>query len=333
MSRFGAGLSRRSFTAGLAAAGVFMPAIGARAAATVIRWGDSLATTHPQVMMMDRVAAAVKEKTSGRIEIQPFPNGQLGSGKEMMENVSAGVIQMTTDGAGALSVFLPPLSVLEAPYLWRDAAHLAKLSAAPVFSKLNDELAAKRKIRLLGVTYYGKRHLTTGKKAVQTPADVAGLKLRVPPVDVFRSMVEAWGAQATPIAFAELYLALSQGAVDGQENPLPTIQSGKFYEVQKFLVLTEHVITPRLVMINEDFWKGLPAADREIIAAAIADAAKWQDAELLKQEAGLVDTLKGQGMTVVTPDLKLWRDPVLASVPKKYEERWGKGTFDGLAAL
>lgn len=333
MSRIGAGLSRRSFTAGLTAAGIFMPAIGARAASTVIRWGDSLATTHPQVMMMDRVSAAVKEKTGGRIEIQAFPNGQLGSGKEMMENVSAGVIQMTTDGAGALSVFLPPLSVLEAPYLWRDAAHLAKLSAAPVFGKLNDELAAKRKIRLLGVTYYGKRHLTTGKKAVQTPADVAGLKLRVPPVDVFRSMVEAWGAQATPIAFAELYLALSQGAVDGQENPLPTIQSGKFYEVQKFLVLTEHVITPRLVMINDTFWMGLPAADRDIISAAIADAAKWQDAELLKQEAGLVDTMKSQGMTVVTPDLKLWRDPVLASVPKKYEERWGKGTFDGLAAL
>ncbi len=165
MSRIGAGLSRRSFTAGLTAVGVFLPAIGARAASTVIRWGDSLATTHPQVMMMDRVAAAVKEKSGGRIDIQPFPNGQLGTGKEMMENVSAGVIQMTTDGAGALSVFLPPLSVLEAPYLWRDAAHLAKLVKAPVFAKLADDLAAKRSIRLLGVTYYGKRHLTTGKKA------------------------------------------------------------------------------------------------------------------------------------------------------------------------
>lgn len=333
MPRNVTGVSRRSFTAGLAAAGVFLPSIGARAAATVIRWGESLATSHPQVQMIDRIAAAVKEKSGGRLEIQSFPNGQLGSGKEMMENVSAGVIQLTTDGAGALSVFLPQLSVLEAPYLWRDAAHLAKVADAPIFAKLANELAAKRSIRLLGVTYYGKRHLTTGKKPVQTPADVAGLKLRVPPVDVFRSMVEAWGAQATPIAFPELYLALSQGAVDGQENPLPTIQSGKFYEVQKFLVLTEHVITPRLIMINEAFWKGLPEADRAIMSAAIAEATKWQDGELLKQEASAVDALKAQGMTIVTPDLAQWRKPVLDSVPKKYEERWGKGTFDGLAAL
>ena len=100
---------------------------------------------------------------------------------------------------------------------------------------------------------------------LKTPADMAGFKLRVPPVDTFRAMAEAWGARATPIAFGELYLALSQGAVDGQENPLPTIQSGKFFEVQKFLVLTEHIITPRMVIVNEAFWKGLRPADRDVM--------------------------------------------------------------------
>ena len=106
-------------------------------------------------------------------------------------------------------------------------------------------------MRMMSVTYYGKRHLTTGYKEVRTVADMAGFKLRVPPVDTFRAMVEAWGAPATPIDFNELYLALSQGAVDGQENPLPTIQSAKLYEVQKFLVLTGHIITPRIVVVNE----------------------------------------------------------------------------------
>ena len=179
-----------------------------------------------------------------------------------MESVSAGALHLTTDGAGALGAFLPQLSVVEAPYLWRDAAHLAKVSASPIFQKMNDDLVAKRGMRMLNVTYYGKRHLTTGTKAVKSPADMVGFKLRVPPVDVFRAMAEAWGAKATPIAFPELYLALSQGAVDGQENPLPTIQSGKFFEVQKHLVLTEHIITPRMIIVNEAFWKGLPAADR-----------------------------------------------------------------------
>jgi tripartite ATP-independent transporter DctP family solute receptor len=325
-------LSRRNFTAGLAA-GLCMPAIGARAQGVSIRWGESLAVSHPQVQMIDRIAKEAKEKSGGRIDIQSFPNGQLGSGKEMMDAVSSGALQVTTDGAGALSAFLPQLSVIESPYCWRDAAHLAKVAGAPLFAKLNEELAAKRNMRMLAVTYYGKRHVTTGKKPVATPADLVGFKLRVPPVDVFRAMVEAWGGQATPIAFPELYLALSQGAVDGQENPLPTIQSGKFYEVQKFLVLTEHIITPRMVIVNEAFWKGLPAADRDILKAAIDGAAAWQDKELLGQEASLVATLKGQGMTVVEPDLELWRKPVLEQVPKKFEERWGKGTFDSLRAL
>ncbi len=126
---------------------------------------------------------------------------------------------------------------------------------------------------------------------------MAGFKLRVPPVDTFRAMAEAWGARATPIAFGELYLALSQGAVDGQENPLPTIQSGKFCEVQKFLVLTEHIITPRMVIVNEAFWKGLRPADRDVLQAALAGGAAWQDKELLGQEATLVGTFKAAGMT------------------------------------
>ena len=314
------------------AAAIAMPTV-LRAQATVIRWGEQLATTHPQVMMAERVAKEVKEKSSGRLDVQVFPNSQLGSGKDMMESVSAGALQFTTDGAGALGAFLPALTLIEAPYLWRDAAHLAKVGAAPVFGAMNEALASRRGMRMLNVTYYGKRHLTTGSKEVRTPADMAGFKLRVPPVDVFRAMAEAWGARATPIAFPELYLALSQGAVDGQENPLPTIQSGKFFEVQKFLVLTEHIITPRIIIANDAFWKGLPANDRGLLQAAFDAGAAWQDKELLSQEASAVAQLKAAGMTVIEPDLALWRKPVLDQVPAKFEERWGKGSFEALKGL
>jgi tripartite ATP-independent transporter DctP family solute receptor len=292
-----------------------------KAQATAIRWGEMLAPSHPQVQMVERVAREVKEKTSGRIDIQSFPNGQLGSGRDMMEAVTSGALQMTTDGAGALAALLPQLSVIESPYLWRDAAHMAKSATSPQFAKMNDDMVARRGMRMVAVTYYGKRHLTTGSKAVRSVGDMAGFKLRVPPVDVFR------------VNFNELYLALNQGAVDGQENPLPTIHSGKLFEVQKFLVLTEHIITPRLVVVNEAFWKGLRPADRDIVQAALASAAAWQDKELLGQEASLVDTLKAAGMTVITPDLAQFRDPVLAKVPAMFEERWGKGTFDALRSL
>ena len=327
-------ISKRRFLtqATAVAAGMASPAF-LRAQPTTLRWGELLAGSHPQVQMAERVAKEVKEKTAGRIDIQVFPNGQLGSGKELIESVSSGALQMTTDGAGALGAFLPQLSVIEAPYLWRNAAHLSKVAGTPLYAKLNDDLVARRGMRMLNVTYYGKRHLTTGSKAVRTPADMAGFKLRVPPVDTFRAMAEAWGARPTPIAFPELYLSLSQGAVDGQENPLPTIQSGKFFEVQKYLVLTEHVITPRMVIVNDAFWKGLRGADRDVLQAALANAVAWQDKELLAQEATLVNTFKSSGMTVIEPDLAAWRKPVLDSVPKLFADKWGKGTFESLLAL
>ena len=327
-------ISRREFItrAAVLGAGVSAPGL-LRAQTTTIRWGESLAANHPQVLMAERIAKDVKEKTSGRIDIQVFPNSQLGTGKDMIEMVSAGALQLTTDGAGALGAFLPQLSVIEAPYLWRDAAHMGKVTGTSIFAKINDDLVSKRGMRMLNVSYYGKRHLTTGSKAVRTPADMVGFKLRVPPVDTFRAMAEAWGARATPIAFGELYLALSQGAVDGQENPLPTIQSGKFFEVQKYLVLTEHIITPRMIIANEGFWKGLRPADRDVLQSAFAAGVAWQDKELLSQEASLVATLKSQGMTVIEPDLALWRKPVLDSVPKKFEDKWGKGSFEALLAL
>lgn len=325
-------LTRRSLLAGAASTAVLMPTV-LRAQATVLRWGEMLPAVHPQVMMVERIAKDIKEKTSGRIDIQSFPAGQLGSGKDMMESVASGALTMTTDGAAALGAFLPQLSVIEAPYLWRDAAHMGKVAAAPLFSQMNEELAKKRGMRMVGVTYYGKRHLTTGSKAVRSAADMAGFKLRVPPVDTFRAMAEAWGARATPVNFNELYLALSQGAVDGQENPLPTIQGAKLNEVQKFLVLTGHIITPRLVIVNNDFWTALKPADRALLEASIAAGVAWQDKELAAQEGTLVDTLKTGGMTVIEPDLESFRKPVLAAVPAQFEAKWGKGTWDLLAAL
>jgi tripartite ATP-independent transporter DctP family solute receptor len=327
--------TRRGFLAGTAAvagAGVFAPAI-LRAQETVIRWGEMLATTHPQVQMIDKIAAMAKEKSSGRIDIQSFPSGQLGSGKDMMDAVVSGALTFTTDGAAALGALLPQLSVIEAPYLWKDAAQMAKVAGTPQFASMNEQLVTNRGLRMLAVTYYGKRHLTTGTKEVKTVADMAGFKLRVPPVDTFRAMAEAWGAKATPINFNELYLALSQGAVDGQENPLPTISTAKLNEVQKYLVLTGHIITPRLIIANEAALKAFDPADRAILDEAIAEGVKWQDAELAAQEASLLDTLKSAGMTVIEPDVESFRKPVLEQVPPKFEEKWGKGTWDALAAL
>ncbi len=298
-----------------------------------IRWGDVVPATHPSAQMIERIAADVKAKSNGRIVIQAFPAGQLGGSRDMIDAVANGAQQVVTEGAANFGAWVPSISVVEAPYVWRDAAHLQKAMSGPVGQKFNETLVKARGMRILGTTYYGTRHITTTSKEVRTPADLVGFKLRVPENDVFKAMAEAWGARPTPMNFGELYLALKQNVVDGQENPLPTIKSGKFDEVQKYLVLSGHIITPRLVVVNEAFWQGLSAADRKVIEEAVAAGIAWQDDELQKQEKALVDTFRQAGMTVITPDANAFRAPVLAKVPKLFESKWGAGTFEAIQAI
>ena len=305
----------------------------ASAQQVTIRWGDVVPATHPSVQMIERVAADVKAKSNGRIAIQAFPAGQLGGSRDMIDAVANGAQQIVTEGAANFGAWVPSISVVEAPYVWRDAAHLQKAMSGPVGQKFNETLVKARGMRILGTTYYGTRHITTTSKEVKSPADMVGFKLRVPENDVFKAMAEAWGAKPTPMNFGELYLALKQNVVDGQENPLPTIKSGKFDEVQKYLVLSGHIITPRLVVVNEAFWQGLSAADRKLLEEAIAAGIAWQDEELAKQEKSLVDTFKATGMTVITPDANAFRAPVLAKVPKMFESKWGAGTFEAIQAI
>ena len=158
--------------------------------------------------------------------------------------------------------------------------YLRTVMAGPVGQDLTRQLVEKRGLRFLGTTYYGVRHVTTSRKAVRTVADMKEFKLRVPENDVFLAMARAWGAKPTPMAFGELYLALRQNVVDGQENPLPTIDSGKFHEVQKYLVLTGHILTPRMVIIHEPTWKGLSPAEQTALRDAVAEGIAWQDAEI-----------------------------------------------------
>jgi tripartite ATP-independent transporter DctP family solute receptor len=297
-----------------------------------IRWGDVVPATHPSAQMIERIAADVKAKTGGRVVIQSFPGGQLGGSRDMIDAVANGAQQVVTEGAANFGAWVPSISVVEAPYVWRDAAHLQKVMSGPVGAQFNETLVKARGMRILGTTYYGTRHLTSSSKEVKTPADLVGFKLRVPENDVFKAMAEAWGAKPTPMNFGELYLALKQGVVDGQENPLPTIKSGKFDEVQKYLVLTGHIITPRLVVVNEAFWQGLAPADRKAIEDAVAAGIAWQDDELQKQEKSLVETFRASGMTVIVPDANAFRAPVLAKVPKQFEAKWGAGTFEKIQA-
>ncbi len=328
--------TRRAAVAGglvVASVGASVGASGVSRAATVLRWSTVLPDTHPETVMMGRIAAQMKQETGGAVEIQVFPAGQLGSSRDTVESASSGAIQMVSEGAAQFGQFLPALSILEAPYIWKDVAHMRRALSSPLMEQYSGQLAQRRQMRIVGATYYGTRHVTSGSRPIRTVDDMKGFKLRIPEVDTFRAMVEAWGGRATPLNIGELYLALSQGAVDGQENPLPTIQSTKLNEVQKYLVLTGHIMTPRLVAMNEASWVALGAAHQGLLRAAIATHGAAQDAEIVRQEAGLRDVFAKGGMTVIEPDVESFRKPVLATVPGKFEAKWGKGVWDQVSAL
>jgi tripartite ATP-independent transporter DctP family solute receptor len=297
-------------------------------AATAIRWSETMMPEHPSAQMMKRVAEKVAQVTNGRIAIQTFPASQLGGSKETVEAVTMGIQEMVTEGAGTFDQWLPSLTVMEAPYVMRDADHLTKVMSGPIGQELAQRLVEKAGMRILGTTYYGVRQLTSTQKAVRTVADLKEFRLRVPDSDVFLAMARAWGAKPTPMTIGELYLALRQNVVDGQENPLPTIDAMKFYEVQKYVVLTAHVLTPRFVVINEKFWQSIPLADQRAISDALAEGISWQNAQIQASEKMLLEKFEKAGVQVIRPDSESFRKPVIENLPKQFEAKWGKGMYE-----
>lgn len=297
----------------------------------VMKWGIVLHPEHPMVLGMQKTAEIVAQKTNNRIQIQVFPSAQLGTGKDMIEAVVFGSQALVTEGAAMFSQWAPKLSIMEAPYIFRDVDHMYKVMEGPIGKEMQEELITKRGLRPLGVLYYGVRHLTANKP-VQTPEDVKGMKLRVPEVTLYLEMARAWGANPTPMAFAELYLALKQGTVDAQENPIPTINAGKFYEVQKYLVPTGHIMVPMFHTISEKLWKSLPPSDQAILQEAVDEGIKFSNDQIISQEQSLLEEFKKKGMQVITPDVEAFRKASMSAIPK-LEDKWGKGLYERIIAV
>jgi tripartite ATP-independent transporter DctP family solute receptor len=299
-----------------------------QAAEITLKWGDVLASDHPSTIMISKIAKIVDEKSNGRIKIQAYPGGQLGGSRDMIEAVGIGVQDILTEGAANFGQWVPSIGIVEAPYIWRGVDHLLAVMNGPIGAQMNQELISMRGIRILGTTYYGVRNVTTTDKKIETVGDMKGFKIRVPENEIFMEMARSWGAKPTPMNFNELYLALRQKVVDGQENPSPTIDSAKFYEVQKYLILTEHIITPRLVVINENTWQKLNKDDQRILQKAIEEGIAYNNAEILKREEDLKAKFEQQGMTIITPNTDEFRKAVLDTVPAKFEKKWGKGLWN-----
>jgi tripartite ATP-independent transporter DctP family solute receptor len=302
------------------------------AAADTWRLGHIMPPDHPANRALEEAAKEIAEKTEGRVTIEVYPAGQIGSAKEIITGLTLGTVQMAVDGPGILSQWNPRLSVLEAPYLAKDFAHLQRIIASPEGTKLYDELRENHGIRLLDVWYYGTRHVTNNVRPVNTLEDIKGMKLRVPEIALSLEWAKAMGATPTPMAFPELYLGLQTGIVDGQENPLATIKSGKFFEVQKHLALTGHLVSLIAPMVAETSWSAASPEDQKIVIEVLKAAGDKYDKAMTDLEASLVAELEAAGMQVTEPDRDAMREAV-KPVYEMFSEQWGAGTVEALSAV
>jgi TRAP-type transport system periplasmic protein len=267
-----------------------------------IKFAHAGSPTHPYSVGIQKLTPILEKNSDGAIKLQVFCCAQLGSERELAEGTRLGTINMTSvAGEGALPAWVPELQVFGLPFLIRNREHAYKVLDGPIGKELEAKLDAQG-LHVLGWWELGFRNMTTKNKPIHTPEDLKGLKMRVQEAKVWLGLMRSLGAIPTPIPFGELYNALQQGVVDGQENPIVTIVSMKFYEIQKQVGLTEHTYTALPVLANKKWWDGLRPAQREVIAESV----KQSVAEQRKTVAAQVDEgmafLKGQGVSITEVD-------------------------------
>jgi len=307
-------------------------AADAQTQSKTLRFGHLHSVDSPVHKGLVKAAEEIEAKTQGRYKIAIFPSSQLGAAREMVGQVMDGTLDFIIEGAGSLGNLNRGMTLFEAPFIARDWAHLVKMLESPYGQEQFRKLESERNMAHLGTFYYGVRHFTTKTKALETAADARGLKIRVPEAPLFLAMIRAVGATPTPMSLGEVYLSLQTGVAEGQENPLPTINNNKFYEVQKYLNLTGHVIVPQLVMMNAKAWTPMAAGDKAIFRAAFIEGGKVNDALTRADEDRLVGFFKEKGMTVVNSD-KASFQTMMTSVYELGEKDWGKGTYEAMQAL
>ncbi|MGA0571125.1 TRAP transporter substrate-binding protein [Variovorax sp. VNK109] len=252
---------------------------------------------HPAVIGAERFAEIVAAKSGGKLKVQLFPGGSLGSDVQTVSALQGGTVEMTVLNSGILAAQVKEFAVYDFPFLFSTPQEADAVVDGPFGKSLHAKLTDRG---LIGLAYWelGFRNLTNSRRAIHKVEDIGGLKLRVIPNPINIDWVKALDANPTPLAFPELYAALEQRAVDGQENPLSVILANKFAEVQKHLALTNHQYNPQSVIVSKRFWDQLSAGDRQILQDAANEAGKYQRQVSREQAAAQLDQLKKAGMQV-----------------------------------
>ena len=263
----------------------------------VIKFSHNQQTITPPHKAAEMFKQIVEQKTAGHYDVQIYPAQQLGNLRDQVEGTSLGTIELTQQTPATISLFVPKVMVLDFPFLWTNEEAMWKVLDGPLGQELLQSLEAKG---LKGVDFWssGFKNFTSGKKPIRTPDDFKGMKIRVIPSPLLSAQYEAWGASPTPVDFKELYTALQQGLVDGQENPAGTIVDVKLYEVQKFMTESHHGFLHYIMVFNKKWFDAQPKANQDILVQAIKEAGRWERKAMMDRDSEATKRIKDAGVQV-----------------------------------
>lgn len=320
-------IDRRTFIGGVAAAAPLLafPAIRTRAATRItLKYGNNLPLSHPLNVRSHEAAERIKKETNGEVELNIFPNNQLGGDTDMLSQVRSGALDFFTPSALVLATLVPVAPI--------NAVGFAFANYEQVWAAMDGELGAfvgaaieKVGLHLLEKIWdNGFRQITTSSKPVNSPADLAGVKIRVPVSPLGISLFQSMAASPTSLQFSEVYTALQTHVVDAQENPLPIIQTAKLYEVQKYVSLTNHIWDGFLFVASGKTWKRLPDDIRTLVARAINESGVQQRQDIAKLNQSVQTDLQGLGMVFNKPDPQAFRETLRkAGFYAQWKEKFG----------
>lgn len=321
----------RRLALGLAAAATLtLPALPA-SAQTKLKWAHVYETSEPFHTQSVWAAQEIAKRTNNRYQIEVYPASQLGKESDINQGLSLGTVDMIISGPSFAARSYPPIGIGYYPYIFRDASHLLGFAKSDVFKELAAGYGEKTGHQMAALTYYGIRHTSTNKP-FKTCAEMKRLKIRVPDAPAYLAMPRSCGANTSPIAFAEVYLALQNGTVDAQENPLTTIEAKKFFEVQKHIVLTGHIVDHLATIFSKQLWAKLSDEDKKTFTQVAQEAAGRASAEILSKEKELVETFKQKGLTVTEVNKDEFKDAVMKNVTIE-SLGYRKADYDKIQAL
>ncbi|MCJ7816199.1 MAG: TRAP transporter substrate-binding protein [Xanthomonadales bacterium] len=288
---------------------LLLASCGPRDEVITLKLGHALDTGHVVHKGMMYMAERLELYSNGKMKMEIFPSGQLGSERELVELLQIGSLAMTKVSTSPLESFVPEMKVFSLPYVFRDQAHFKKVLESDIGKSL---LLAPAKVRLRGMGYYdaGSRSFYTTDKAINSPADMKGLKIRVQKSETSVEMIAAMGGAATPISFGELYTALQQGVVDGAENNPPSLYLSRQYEVSKYYSLDEHTYVPDILLMSLHIWEGLTPEQQGWLQQAVDDSTVYQGGLWQQASDEALAAIEASGVEIIRPD----KAPFIAAV-------------------